>query len=90
MEFKKKLIDQFADKCHEILAKSATIVIANGEDLFNLNMDDFGEETYFISDMSIEKGKFLIIKDADLKKELYKFCISHEDRIFKGNKKKKN
>lgn len=86
MEFEKILIDQFVDEVFKIGSKTATIVMANGEDLFNLNMDDFGKETFFISDMNIEKGKFLIIKDADLKKELYKFCISHEDRIFRGNK----
>ena len=86
MEFEKILIDQFVDKVFGVCSKTATIVIANGADLFNLNMGDFGKETYFISDMNIEKGKFLIIKDADLKKELYKFCVSHEDRVFRGNK----
>ena len=90
MEFEKKLIDQMANKVYEVCSKTSTIIMANGEDLLNLNMDDFGKETYFISDMNIEKGKFLIIIDEDLKKELYKFCISHEDRVFKGTKGENN
>ena len=74
MKFEKILIDQFVDKVFEACSKTATIVIANGEGLFNLNMGDFGKETYFISDMNIEKGKFLIIKDADLKKNYINFA----------------
>lgn len=88
MEFDKILIDNLLNKVYEVGSISATIVIANGEDLFNFNMDDFDEDTYFISDMNIERGKALIIKDADLKKELYKFCKEHENRVFKGNKGK--
>ena len=53
-------------------------------------MRDFYKDTYFISDLNCEENKFILVKDKQLKKELYIFCCEHEDRIFRGEKNERN
>ena len=55
-------------------------------------MKNFDTDTYFISDSCYEEGQFLLItdKDKELKKELYRFCCEHKDRIFRGEKNERN
>ena len=35
-----------------------------------------------------EENKFILVKDKQLKKELYRFCCEHEDRVFQGEKER--
>ena len=87
---KKKIelsITNFANKVWEFCSIGAVIILGNGEDLMELDMSQFNQETYFISDMNIERGKCYLIEDGEFKKELYKFCVEHEDRVFRGTGK---
>ena len=53
-------------------------------------MSKYSPFTFFISDMTLERGTAKIVKDPELKKELFKFCTEHEDRVFRGTKGEKN
>ena len=52
-------IGDFYNTVIEILSKYATICFGNYEDLIQLDMNNFNTDTYFISEPSIEKGKFV-------------------------------
>lgn len=79
-------IDDFYNTVIETLSKYATICFGNYEDLIQLDMNNFNTDTYFISEPSIEKGKFVVLQDEELKQKFYKFCIENEDRVFRGTK----
>ena len=79
-------IENFYNTVTEILSKYVTICFGNYEDLIQLDMNDFNTDTYFISEPSVEKGKFVVLQDKELKQKFYKFCIEHEDRVFRGTK----
>lgn len=80
------------DAVYEFGSKTAKILYGNPNTLLKLNMKDFDTNTYFISNPVFKEGEFLLItdKDKELKKELYKFCCEHEDRIFRGEKNARN
>lgn len=81
-----KELDDLLNTVYGIYSKTATICFAHPSTLLKLNMKDFYKDTYFISDLNCEEDKCIIVKDEQLKKELYKFCIKHEDRVFQGEK----
>lgn len=77
-----KELDDFLDTIYDIYSRTATICFAHPSTLLKLHMKDFYNDTYFISDVNCEEDKFIIIKDEQLKKSLYKFCVKHKDRVF--------
>ena len=79
-------IENFYNTVIETLSKYVTICFGNYEDLIQLDMNDFSTDTYFISEPSIESGKIVVLQDEELKQSFYKFCIEHEDRVFRGTK----
>ena len=81
-----KELDDLLNTLYDIYSKTATICFAHPSTLLKLNMRDFYKDTYFISDLNCEEDKCIIVKDEQLKKELYKFCIKYEDRMFQGRK----
>ena len=81
-----KELDDFLDSVYDIYSRMATICFAHPSTLLKLNMKDFYKDTYFISDLNCEENKVIFIKDKQLKKELYRFCIKYEDRVFQGEK----
>lgn len=81
-----KELDDFLDTIYDIYSRTATICVAHPSTLLKLHMKDFYKDTYFISDLNCEEDKFIFVKDEQLKKELYKFCIKHKDRVFQGEK----
>ena len=81
-----KELDDFLDTVYDICSKTATICFAHPNTLLKLNMRDFYKDTYFISDLNCEEDKCIIVKDKQLKKELYRFCVKHKDRVFQGEK----
>lgn len=83
-------VNKFVDTVDEVLSRTSTIIYANGLDLMEMDMSKYSPFTFFISDMSLERGTAKIVKDPELKKELFKFCTEHEDRIFRGTKGEKN
>ena len=76
------------DTVYDICSKTATICFAHPNTLLKLCMKDFYKDTYFISDLNCEEDKVILIKDKQLKKELYRFCCEHEDRVFQGEKER--
>ena len=81
-----KELDDLLNAVYNIYSKTVAICFAHPNTLLKLNMRDFYKDTYFISDLNCEEDKCIIVKDEQLKKELYKFCINHEDRVFQGRK----
>ena len=81
-----KELDDLLNTVYDVCSRTATICFAHPSTLLKLNMKDFYKDTYFISDLNCEEDKYIIVKDEQLKKELYKFCINHEDRVFQGRK----
>lgn len=85
----KELAD-FLDTVYDIYSRTSKICFGHPNTLLKLCMKDFYKDTYFISDLNCEEDKFIFVKDEQLKKELYKFCCEHEDRIFRGEKNERN
>ena len=83
-----KELDDFLDSVYDICSRMATICVAHPNTLSKLCMKDFYKDTYFISDLNCEEDKVILIKDKQLKKELYRFCCEHEDRVFQGEKER--
>lgn len=83
-------VDKFVDTVNTVLSRASNIILANGLDLMEMDMSQYSPFTFFISDMTIEKGTVKIVKDPELKKELFKFCTEHEDRVFRGTKGENN
>ena len=81
-----KELDDLLNTVYDVCSRTATICFAHPSTLLKLNMRDFYKDTYFISDLNCEENKCIIVKDEQLKKELYKFCIKHEDRVLQGRK----
>lgn len=79
-------VEKLVQAVDKFVAHTSVFIYANGQDLMELDMSEFKEDNYFISDMSIERGKAYMIKDNELKEELYKFCQAHPDRVFRGTK----
>lgn len=79
-------VDKLSQAVKKFVAHTSVFIYANGYDIMELDMSKFGTDTYFISDMSIERGTAYMITDNELKEELYKFCEAHPDRIFRGTK----
>lgn len=83
-----KELDDFLDSVYDIYSRMATICFGHPNTLLKLCMKDFYKDTYFISDLNCEEDKFILVKDKQLKKELYRFCCEHEDRVFQGEKER--
>ena len=81
-----KELDDLLNTLYDIYSKTSTICFAHPSILLKLNMKDFYKDTYFISDLNCEEDKVIFIKDKQLKKELYRFCCEHKDRVFQGEK----
>lgn len=63
------------------------IILANPWDLIDMDFSQVGIDTWFIAQSYIKQGKFLVVKNDDLKRDLLKFCFEHPDRIWKGENK---
>lgn len=83
-----KELNDFLDTVYDVCSKTAIIYFAHPSTLLKLCMKDFYKDTYFISDLNCEEDKVILIKDKQLKKELYRFCCEHEDRVFQGEKER--
>lgn len=81
-----KELDDLLNAVYDIYSKTVTICFAHPNTLLKLNMRDFYKDTYFISDLNCEENKFILVKDKQLKKELYRFYVNHKDRVFQGEK----
>ena len=73
----KKLVDDFDCRVSQIF-------LANPETLLGMDMKQFPSNCYFISQPFVKKDEFLMVKDKNLKKELYEFARDNPDRVFQG------
>ena len=83
-----KELDDFVDSVYDVCSRTAKICFGHPNTLLKLNMRDFYKDTYFISSLNCEEDKCIIVKDEQLKKEIYRFCCEHEDRVFQGEKER--
>ena len=81
-----KELDDLLNTVYDVCSKTAIICFAHPSTLLKLNMRDFYKDTYFISDLNCEENSIILVKDKQLKKELYRFCVKHKDRVFQGEK----
>lgn len=82
MEKFKKAVDKFSEDMYQ----STHIFICHPNTLLTINLNDFNSNIWFISHQYVDEGCVIEIKDDDMKRDLYKFCEEHQDRIFKGSK----
>ena len=78
----KLIIDEFSEK----MFQSTHIYMGHPTTLLQIDMTKIPNNRWFISHQYVEEGCVLLIKDEDMKRDLYKFCEEHPDRIFKGSK----
>lgn len=86
---KKNVMENFIKAVNdfsESLYKYITICIANPNTLLKLDMNNFGINIWFLSDITMEEDKIMEVVSGKLKRELYKFCEEHPDRCFKGTR----
>ena len=83
-----KKLDDFVDSVYDVCSRTAKICFGHPNTLLKLNMRDFYKDTYFISALNCEEDKCIIVKDEQLKKEIYRFCCEHKDRVFQGEKER--
>lgn len=81
-----KELDDLLNTVYDVCSKTATICFVHPNTLLKFNMKYFYKDTYFISDLYCEENNIILVKDKQLKKELYRFCCEHEDRVFQGEK----
>lgn len=74
------------DKFSKDLYDATEICLANPKTLLSMNMSEIPGNIWFISQEHIKDGNVVVITDAGLKREVYKFCEEHPDRFFKGKK----
>ena len=89
----KNFYKQVGNKLDELLKAAkkfdlhtTNIFLAHPLDLMARDMKQFPMDNIFISEIKAERGKILLVKDEELKKELYEFAYNNPDRVFWGEK----
>lgn len=82
-----KLFENFMEAVYEFdkhMYEYTTIVVANPFSILELNMSDYPNSVWFISNIERLEGEYLVLKDdSELKRMLYGFCEESPDRFFK-------
>lgn len=73
----RKLVDDFD-------CQVAQIFFVNPRTLIGMDMKDYPTNCYFISQPYANVGEVLMVKDKNLKMELYEFARDNPDRVFQG------
>lgn len=63
-----------------------TVYLVNPFDMIDVNMEEVGNDKWFVSSFGVESGEFRLIKDEVVKYDLIEFCLLHPDRVWKGKK----
>lgn len=77
-------LDKLLSACRKIDFDSTTIIFGHPSDLLKMDMSKFSAYWYFISNHNLKQGELLLVKDNELKEELYKFVKDNPDRVFRG------
>lgn len=78
-----KAIEDFS----EHLYQASQIILVNPEDGIQLDLNEYPDTCFFISNFSVEKGQAILVNDSPLKRDLFEFCCEHQDRVFRGKKR---
>ena len=63
---------------------TTNIFLAHPLDLIAMDMKQFPMDCIFISEIKAKRGEMLLVKDEELKEELYNFANNNPDRVCKG------
>lgn len=79
-------LDELLKAVKQFDLHTTNILLAHPLDLTGMDMKQFSKDNIFISEIKAERGKILLVKDEELKKELYEFAYNNPDRVFRGEK----
>lgn len=79
-------LDELLKAVKQFDLHTTNILLAHPLDLIGMDMKQFSKDNIFISEIKAERGKVLLVKDEELKKELYEFAYNNPDRVFRGEK----
>lgn len=83
-DFEKRIRDAIAS-IKEREYKDTVIIIANPNDLADIDLDETPTSFWISPDANIERGKMLVLKDdSEIKKDLYNLFSEHPERIMRG------
>lgn len=77
-------INEFAKITEQIESKFINIFLAHPLDLLEMDMKQISTDVMFLSDIDIERGTLMLIKDENIKNTLYQFAKQFPDRVFRG------
>lgn len=81
-----KKLDELLDVVKQFDLHTTKIFLAYPLDLIAMDMKQFPKDYIFISEIKARRGEILLVKDEELKKELYEFAYNNPDRVFRGEK----
>ena len=84
VECSDKIFDELIKAVEQFDLHTTNILLGHPDDLLKMDMKQFPSNCYFISVHSVERGELLMVKDGELKEELYKFVKNNPDRVFRG------
>lgn len=79
-----KKLDELLGAVKQLDLHTTIIFLAYPLDLIAMDMKQFSKDCIFISEIKVKRGEFLLVKDEELKKELYEFAYNNPDRVFRG------
>ena len=82
-----KIFDELIKAVKKFDLHTTQIFMGHPSDLFKIDMKQIPLDCYFISSLGAKPGELLMVKDGELKEELYRFVKNHPDRVFRGEKK---
>ena len=81
-----KKLDELLKAVKQLDLHTTKIFLAYPLDLIAMDMKQFPRDYIFISEIKAKRGEILLVKDEELKKELYEFAYNNPDRVFRGEK----
>lgn len=79
-------LDEFVKLTEQIDVKFTRIFLANPLDLIEIDMKELSKDMLFISDVNVDKGTIMLVKDETLRNAFYQFAKQFPDRVFRGEK----
>lgn len=78
------ILDELIKAVGKFDLHTTNIFLGHPLDLLEMDMKQFPSNCYFISEHFTQRGQLLMVKDGELKEELYKFVKNSPDRVFRG------